>query len=178
MWALRVLSPSRIPPRILMSSVITTKTLFFWWGKEQIRIADNRYIHFYRYIAKKKQKESIVRNKCSYLAFISGTAVNYKCFSKLPKPAWRWSQCHFPKGWLTDCLKTNSFCKYQNANKFSSLVQLQQSQVVSEEGSSCPSLALAHCLGLHFPTSVLSEPGVWQSLYPVPSMHTRGCLGS
>lgn len=50
------------------------------------------------------------------MAFVSGTAVNSKCFSKLPTPAWRWSQCHFPIGWLTDCLQTIQSINIKKAN--------------------------------------------------------------
>lgn len=99
----------------------------------------------------------IVLNKCSYLAFLSSTAVNYKYFSKLPKPAWRWSQHHFPIGWLTDCLKTIHCTNIKKANRNSlPLFNFSRSQDVSEPGFRCPVLALARCCGLDFPTSVSS----------------------
>lgn len=84
-------------------------------------------------------------------------AVNYKCFSKLPKPAWRWSQHHFPIGWLTDCLKTIHAANIKKANRNSlPLFNFSRSQDVSEPGFCCPVLALARCRGLDFPTSVSS----------------------
>ena len=85
----------------------------------------------------------------------TGVGCHFKCFPKLLIPAWRWSQCHSPRGRFTDCLKIihSTSIKKQTESLFPNPSQQSQPAFEMSASWSCSALSyawprLSHLLSL------------------------------